>query len=712
MTLPVSTAERTANLRAFFEPTSIAVIGASPNTARGGHRILKNLSCHFTGELYAVNPNAESVLGLKSYSSVLDVPGEVDLAVVFIPADAVPAVVRECVEKSVKAVCIESGGFADAGPTGERLQTELEQVVAGTTTRVWGPNCAGYVSTSPPLSTSFVVTPGSFEPGNVSFVAQSGMMAAALLIQILTQDRFQINKACSIGNKCDVDESDLLEYLAEDASSEVIALYLESVQDGPRFATACDRAATRASLLALVGGLSQSGAEVALSHTGSIAAGEAAVAGLLRQHGVLQVEDFMELVDIADPLSRLAVRACGNSIAVLTFSGAAGVVAADLFSRRGLRLTTLSERTTARLAELYPSWLKPQNPVDVWSTVELRGLERTIAHSLEVLLEDDAVDAVLFMPLAFDFFAPTELEAFVRVAQRSTKPIVAWPFGEDEPLAMWRRTLREANVGVCRSLLTAVRVLEALVCRQRALERVGELEREQAAPLTLLPLPRGSGTVAEDVAKRILAAAGLTTVEERVVGTADEAVGAAAEIGYPVVLKLVAAELAHKTEVGAVRVALALAAAVAEAADEFLALAPKLGAKNARLLIQPMIDGVETIIGARRDPRLGPLVVFGMGGIFVETIRDVSVRAAPLTAADARAMIDEVRGARVLEGVRGRPAADVGALVQALLALSRFILVAPPTVVEAEVNPLLVRPERLGAVAVDALIVLEKEERS
>ncbi|MCP9485724.1 MAG: acetate--CoA ligase family protein [Gaiellaceae bacterium MAG52_C11] len=704
-------AERTESLRAFFEPAAIAVIGASPNPARGGHRILRNLSGHFTGDLYAVNPNAETVLDRKCYPTVLDVPGEVDLAVVFVPAAAVPSVVRDCVEKGVRAVCIESGGFADAGLAGEALQTELELAVAGTTTRLWGPNCAGYVSTNPPLSTSFVVTPGNLEPGNVSFVAQSGMMAAALLVQILTQDRFRVDKACSIGNKCDVDESDLLEFLAESDGSDVIAFYLESIHDGPRFAAACDRAGRHASLLALVGGLSQSGAEVALSHTGSIAAGEAAVAGLLRQHGVLQVDDFMELVDLADPLSRLAVRGCGDSIAVLTFSGAAGVVAADLFSTRGLRLATLSERTTARLRELYPSWLEPQNPVDVWSTVELRGLERTIADSLEALLEDDAVDAVLFMPLAFEFFAARELEAFARLARASTKPIVAWPFGEDGPLAMWRTVLREADVGVCRSLSTAVRVLEALVCRQRALERTDALEREPPAPLVLPSLPRGSGPIAEDIAKRILTAAGLDVVDERVADTAAEALTAAAETGYPVVLKLVGTGLAHKTDVGAVRVALTSSAAVAEAAGELLALASSLGAEDSRLLIQPMIeDGVETIVGARRDPRLGPLVVFGMGGIFVETIRDVSVRGAPLTAQDARAMIGEVRGARVLEGVRGRSAVDIGALVQALLAMSRFILAAPPTVVEAEVNPLVVRPEGLGAVAVDALIVLEKEE--
>jgi acetate---CoA ligase (ADP-forming) len=691
---PSSPAERAESMRAFFAPASIAVVGASPNPARGGHRILVNLLEHYEGEIYAVNPSADSVLGLRCYPSVAAIPGEIDLAVVFIPASAVPQVVRECVVKGVRAVCIESGGFADAGSDGERLQREIEELAVGTVTRLWGPNCAGYVSTDPPISTSFVVTPGTLELGNVSLVAQSGMMAAALLVQILSQELFAISKACSIGNKADVDESDLLEYLAGDERSEVIAFYLESIVDGQRFAAAADVAVERATMLALVGGVSETGARVAISHTGSVASSEAAVAGMLRQRGVLQCNDFMELVDLAGALAMLRVRECGNRVAVLTFSGAAGVVTADLFARHGLELAQLAPRTLERLAEIYPPWLAPENPVDVWSTVELRGLERTITRSLEALLDDDGVDAILFMPLAFEFFAEPDLDAFARLAATSAKPIVAWPFGEDAPLALWRRTLRQGNVAVCRSLYAAVRVLEALVLRDRALERL-RVVTPAAERDGVLPQQKVLG---EEEAKRILADFGVPVVEERRATVPGAAVAAAGEIGYPVVLKLARAGLAHKTELGGVVLGLRDPAAVEAAAARLLA-----SLEGAHLLVQPFVeDGVETIVGARRDASFGPLVLFGMGGVHVEALRDVAVRPAPLVEADARAMIAEVRAAKLLEGSRGRPPADVKALVGALLAMSDFIATVPD-VLEAEVNPLLVRSH--GAVAVDALIV-------
>lgn len=702
--------ERAASLRAFFEPASIAVVGASPDPTRGGHRILENLLRHFDGEVHAVNPNADEVLGLPCYPSVASIPGDVDLAVVFIPAQSVPAVVSDCVKKGVRAVCIESGGFADAGAEGAGLQREIKALVHGTSTLVWGPNCAGYVSTNPPLSTSFVVTPGRLEAGNVALIAQSGMMAAALLVQILSQELFSVSKACSIGNKSDVDESDLLEYLAEDPGTEVIGLYLESIEDGLRFAAALDRAIERATVLALMGGLSERGAEVALSHTGSVASEEGVVAGLLRQRGALQVTDFMELVDLAGALAPLANRVSGERVAVLTFSGAAGVVSADLFSRHGLTLAELSPATRHRLGDIYPMWLEPTNPVDVWPAVELHGLERTVTHALEAILADDGVDAVLFIPLAFEFFAEADLERFAAIARESAKPIVSWPFGDKEPLDVWRRRLRDANIAVCQSLHLAVRTLEALVRRKEGLERRQEVAERRGftrAAFADLPASREARTIGEEKAKQILAGFGLPVVTEQAAASVDEAVAAAEHIGYPVVVKLAGSELAHKTELEGVALGLRDADAVATAAKRLLEIGRSHAVKARRLLVQEMVeDGVETIVGARRDPRFGPVVVFGLGGVFVESLRDVAVRPVPLTASDVRAMIAETGATSLLAGGRGRPGADVEALVAALVAMSDFISTAPEAIEEAEVNPLLVRPAGLGVVAVDALIVL------
>lgn len=711
------------NLDAFFKPSSIAVVGASLNPTSGGNRILQNLLTHFDGDIYAVNPRYDEILGVACYPTVAVIPGPVDLAVVFIPARQIPQVVHDCVAKGVRAVCIESGGFADAGATGDDLQQEIQALTRGTGTRLWGPNCAGYVSTRPPLSTSFVVTPGQLQPGNVALAAQSGMVAAALLVQILSQELFAVSKACSIGNKSDVGESDLLEDFADDPDTEVIAFYLESIDDGPRFAAALDRAIARAPVLVLMGGQTDAGAGVATSHTGSIAGEKTAINGLLRQHGALQVDDFMELADVAAALATLNQRSAGNRVAVLTFSGAAGVVSADLFTQHGLVLAELSDTTKDRLRGIYPQWLEPENPVDVWSTVELQGLERTIECSLEALLEDDGVDAVLFIPLAFDFHATADLGHFASIAQASHKPIVAWPFGEQDHLAKWQQLLRSSSIAACRSLKVAVRTLEAMARRHEARRRLpadagaGRLADGDApstvpsneACWSLLDAASG-GILGEEHAKPIFAAYGLPVVDERRVSTTAEAVEAAEVVGYPVVLKLAARGLAHKTDLEGVACDLDQVDVVQRAAARLLQIGHEQALEDYHLLVQPMIgDGIETIVGARRDPRLGPLVVFGMGGVFVEQLQDVAVRPAPITTRDAHAMLGEIRAAPLLAGGRGRPPADTDALVSALLSMSNLITSAPPHVQEVEVNPFIVRPAGRGAVAVDALITLSPD---
>lgn len=708
---------RAENVRAFFEPASIAVVGASANESRGGNRILHNLLVRFDGPVYAVNPNLTEVLGVPAYPSVAAIPGPVDLAVVLIPAAAVVDVVRDCVNKGVKAVCIESGGFAEADPEGMARQREIEAIAEGTATRLWGPNCAGYVCSAPPLSTSFVVTPSDLTPGNVALVAQSGMMAAALLVQILTTDMFRVSKACSIGNKCDVDESDLLEYMAQDRRTDVIALYLESIGDGRRFLSALDQCNRRAIVVALMGGRTETGAMVALSHTGSIASERAIVSGALRQRGVLEVHDFMELVEVAAALSVLRRRHAGPRVGVLTFSGAAGVVASDLFDRGSLSLARLARRTIEALAAIFPPWFPPTNPLDVWSTVEQAGLARTLAASLGALVDDDGVDSVLLMPLAFGFFDVADLDPMLDVAARSDKPVVAWVFGERDQLDVWSGRLAAEGIPTCKSLAVAVRVLEALAIRDATLRRPGASVND--APLLDGPraalwqavMTRPGPTVGEVEVKGVLASYGLDVVDERLVATVEDAAAAAGSLGYPVVIKLVADGLAHKSEIGAVRLDIGSRDQVRSVAAELINLGAREGLRAPKLLVQSMVGpGTELILGARRDPSFGPVVVLGLGGIFVEQLGDVTVRPAPVTRSDVREMLRELRAGRLLEGGRGRPGADVAAVIGAVLALSAAIVDAPARVQAIEVNPLIVGAVGDGALAVDGLVVLSPRE--
>lgn len=702
-------------MRSYFEPASIAVVGASADQTRGGHRILRNLRDQFPGRIFPINPNLTEVLGIGAYPSIAAVPGTVDLVVVFIPAAGVPEVVRQCVAKGVKAICIESGGFADAGPEGLRIQREIEGLVAGTSTRIWGPNCAGYVSSVPPLSTTFVLTPDDLTPGNVALVAQSGMMAAALLVQIFSDGMFSVSKACSIGNKCDVDESDLLEYLAGDRQTEIIALYLEGIRDGRRFLAALEQCNREANVIALMGGRSQTGAATALSHTGSIASERALVSGALRQRGVLEVDDFMELVEVAAALSLLPHRRAGPRVGVLTCSGAAGVVSSDLFDRAGLSLAQLAPATIDRLAEVFPDWFPPANPVDIWSTVERVGLARALAASLGALVDDDGVDSILLMPLAFPFYDVSELDPMLEIAARSDKPIVAWPFGERAQLDRWSARFASNGIPACRSLAAAGRVLEALALRDRALsESAATAPAEPVTATTsrsrrwdaiaMLPGP----TVGEVESKRLLASYGLDVVEEGQAASINDVVAVASSIGYPVVLKLSAEGVSHKTELGAVRLDIRSDDDLLAAAADLFDLAKKAGLGDPTLLIQPMVAaGLEVIVGARRDASFGPVVIVGLGGLFVEQLDDVSVRPAPITRADAADMLGELHSAKLLQGGRGRPPVDVAAIVDAVLALSGAILDAPARVAAIEVNPLIVAAAGKGARAVDGLIVLD-----
>jgi acetyltransferase len=529
---------------------------------------------------------------------------------------------------------------------------------------------------------------------------------------------FRVSKACSIGNKCDVDEADLLEYLADDPQTDVVTLYLEGINDGRRVLAALDRFTARGNVVALMGGQTQTGAQTALSHTGSVASERTLSSGALRQRGVLEVHDFMELVDVAAALSILRIRRAGPRVGVLTFSGAAGVVTADLFERHGLTLAQLSPQTVERLAVIYPAWFDPTNPVDVWSTVELVGLKATLEASLRALVADENVDSVLLIPLAFPFFAADELDPMLEVAQVCDKPIVAWVFGEKDQLRVWSDRLAEAGIPVCRTLSTAISTLAALAIRDRALvrrQRLATSGRRAVRDHTLpsywsQALEQGGPTIGEVDAKRILACYGIPRVDETLARSVGEATAAAVEMGYPVVAKLVGHGLAHKTELGGVRLGLESAEAVESAARELLAVAAREQLADPAVVVQRMVrGGLELIVGARRDPRFGPVVLVGLGGVFVEALGDVAVRPAPLTADDARDMIAELRSAAVLEGGRGRAPADVAAIVDALLALSHAILDAPEAVGEIEVNPLIVRGLGEGACAVDALIVLRGE---
>ena len=675
------------SLDPFFFPRSIAVVGASSTPGKGGYRMVDNLLRGFAGDIYPINPSATEILGLKAYPSVSTVPGELDLVLVLIPNVHVKACVAECIVRKVPAVIIESAGFADAGEEGRQLQDEIVAMARGTGTRLWGPNCVGLVSTDPLVSTQFIIEATGLRKGNVSFVAQSGMMAAGLLVQLVTENMFDVARACTIGNKCDVDESDLLEWLAGDAATEVIGLYLESIVNGRRFAQALEQVTSGKSVIALKPGRTQVAAQAALSHTGSLIGEDAPADAAFRQFGAYRVSSFLQLLDACKAASTLPPALHGKRLAVLTASGASGVACSDLIGLAGMELAELQPPTVARLKEIYPAWMPPKNPSDIWPTIEQHGFLKTATHCLEALLADDNVDGLLFLPIAFDLFQHEDVRPALDVAKRSGKPVVTWPIGDARYSKDWIAALEEKRLPWFRDLRDAVDFMRWLYDKEHC------TRRPSAAPAARsVELPAGSAALTEHESKQLLAQLGVPVTRERLCRSADEAAQAAIEIGLPVAMKASAPGLVHKTEANAVRLNVASEDAVRQAYAEL--------ARLGDVLVQEMVaGGVEVIAGAKNDPSFGPTVLFGLGGVFVEQLKDVAVRLAPIDRAGALEMIHEVRGLPLLQGARGRPGANLKAIADVLVALSGLA----DRVKEVDINPLIAGPD--GCVAVDALII-------
>ena len=714
----------------FFEPGSIAIIGASSNPAKGGYAIVQNLLSSYQGKIFPINPKGEDILGLKSYASVLEVPEDIDLAVVIVKAEDVPDAVAQCAQKGIPGVVIESAGFAEIGEAGRQLQDKVVEIARGAGTRIWGPNCTGIANFERGLVTSYIVRNLSeLRSGNVSFVSQSGMLAGALLLQIVTGDLFHVSKSCAIGNKADVDECDIIEYLADDPSTEVIAMYLESIKDGRRFMKVAAEASRRKPMVVLKSGRTSKGAKASLSHTGSITGDDKIVEAAFRLLGITRVYDFTELMDVTRAFSYLPFRKAGSRIAVVTITGGGGVVTADLLESHGLTLAQLSAETEASLrAEMFPAWAPAGNPLDVWPARERFSLQKVLDDSVQILLSDEGVDGLIILLLGYTGVGDVDIEAVGRLASGYGKPVVAWVGGDIRHVQEWGEALKRSGVPTYRDITAAVRALGAMNQYARWLEEVAPqtVGATHASPLPGdiqgLPVqqsPRVAGildaareqgrrALTEEEAKLVLAEYGVPVARGIVVASADEAVAAAREIGYPVVLKVVSPDILHKSDVGGVRVGVKDDLEVRMAYEDIMASASRAmpAATIHGVSVQEMLaPGTEVIVGVTRDEQFGPVVAFGLGGLFVEILGGATLGIAPLSEVDAERLIHQSKGYSILKGARGRPPADLEAIKRVLIGVSRLAFDLD-AVGQLDINPLVVYEAGHGVKAADALIVL------
>jgi acetyl coenzyme A synthetase (ADP forming)-like protein len=687
----------TASLRPFFEPRSVAVIGASRRRGTIGGELFRNvIDADFAGAAYPVNRDGASVAGVRGYRSVDEIPDPVDLAVICVPAAGVIEAAEQALARGVRALVVISAGFAETGSDGIDRQERLLALVRAHGARLIGPNCLGISVAGPSLNATFASR--STPPGNIGFSSQSGALGLALLEAAVTRG-LGLSAFVSIGNKADVSTNDLLEWWEDDAATEAILLYVESFGNPRRFARIARRVARRKPILALKSGRSKSGQRAASSHTAALAGSDAAADALFRQAGVIRAETLEELVDVAS-LFAAGGRLEGRSVGIVTNAGGLGILCADACEAAGLDLPPLGEETVSALRAVLPAEASVANPVDMLGGATAATYAAVVPH----VLADPHVAAciVLFVP-AVSASADEIAEAVVETVGGldTDKPVLAVIMSSaGTPVAL--RGGRVASFAYPESAARALgRVADRAAWLRRpqgAVPSLDRIDRGRAEAVVESVLRSSDDTWLDPAATReLLDAYGLPLVPEIVATSVDGAIAAAREVGFPVVVKT-AAPGAHKTETGGIALDLA-------DEQEVAAAAARIGPP---VIVQPMLSGgAELLAGIVQDPVFGPLVAFGPGGVFAELIGEAAFRIAPLTDVDAGLLVDRGKAGRLVAGFRGAPPADRAALVDLVLRLAR-LGEDLPAVAELDLNPVLALPDR--CVAVDARVRVRRPE--
>jgi acetyltransferase len=708
-----------ARLEPFFRPRAIAIVGATEDFSRINGRPLKFLlDKGYPGQIHPVNPKYSTLAGLVCYPSVTAIPGPVDLAIIAVPANAVPTAVEQCGAKGVPSAVVFSSGFGEMGEDGRRLEIAVVEAARRGGLRLCGPNTLGFMNTfDRVLATFSQAGEGDTPSGPVAFVTQSGAFGTAI-VALGRQQGVAFGYFVNSGNEADLGFAELLAWVLEDPRVKVVAGYIEGLRDGRQLLAAADRALDLGKPLVITKvGRFAAGARAASSHTGSLAGSDRVYAGVFRQKGILRAPQEQTLLDLAAVFS-ICPPPAGRGLGIVTQSGGAGVLMADRAEELGLVVPELAAATQAALRKVVPAFGAVRNPVDI--TAQFIADPGLLRASLDLVLADPGVDVAIFYLGLMARFADQVVANLRDAYARASKPlVVAWVAAPESA----RATLREAGICMLPSATRAVDAVHGLV--EFAERRRRRLGGERAVSPPASPSRRaalagalagaraaGARVLGALEAFEVLAAYGVAVAPARLVTSAAGAARALQELGGRVALKVESADILHKTEADAIRLDVTDPEEARRAFDEVMANARRYRPDAAirGVLVQTMESGgIEVVVGLHRDPQFGPVVMVGLGGVLVEALEDVAFRAAPLSREDARDMLQSLRGARVLAGTRGRPAVDVPALIEVILAVSALGIDAEGGIGELDINPLVVRPESGGAVAVDALIVVSPE---
>jgi acetyl coenzyme A synthetase (ADP forming)-like protein len=693
-------------LDAFFRPRSIAVIGASRTPGTVGYEIIDNLLADgFTGAVYPVNPNAVAVHSVPAYASIADVPGDVDLAVIAVPKELVLAAAEACGVKGVRGLVVITAGFREVGPAGAEREQELLTITQRYGMRMVGPNCLGVLSTAADVRMNATFAPIMPPVGPISFMSQSGAMGVTIL-DYAAEYGIGIHHFVSVGNKADVSGNDLIEYWAADEATRVILMYLENFGNPRKFTRLAREVTHRKPIIAVKAGRTAAGARAASSHTGALAGVDTATDALLAQCGVIRVDSVEELFDMAMAFGQLPVPE-GNRVAVVTNAGGPGIIITDACESLGLSVAALSAETQARLRENLPDEASVRNPVDMIAT----ATPESYRLALEAVLADPNVDAAIAAFVPPLRVRQQDVARSIVEARRALpdKPMLAVLMGR-AGLPEGRADLRQAGVPAYIFPEAAARALAGMYRHRRWLERpTGSIRTYEANQqvaeriITTATAARADYLERDDVLA-LLAAYGIPTLGSARAATADEAAAAAHALGLPVVLKIDSPDIVHKTDVGGVMLDIRSEDEVRNAFNVMVTRVRERApdAQVDGVIVEQFVKGGrETIIGMSQDPSFGPVLMFGLGGIYVEALKDVAFRVQPVSDIDAHEMVRSIRGVKLLEGMRGEAPSDMGAIEDAIQRVSQLVG-DNPAITELDINPFVVL-ER-GGIALDARI--------
>jgi len=706
-------------LSRLLDPESVAIIGVSENPSRIGGRLFKYLTRHgYQGRLALVNPKYEQLNGVACYPSVSDIPVPIDCALIAVPEKYVLSVLKECADSDVGSAVIFSSGFGEMGRSGKEAQNQIKELARTKNLKICGPNCIGLINFNNHIALSFsqLLEIETLRPGNIGFISQSGALGGSL-VNRAQDSKIGLSYFISSGNEADLEVSDYIKYLVlHDQNTKVIAAVIEGFKDGAKFIEAAELALTHQKpLIVLKIGETEVGQKAAASHTGSMTGSDAVIDAAFRQKGVIRVRNYDELFQTASLFSKGRIPS-GGKVGILTSTGGGGIIMADYYTKLGLTVPEPSIKTQDLASKEIAAFGKVANPFDL--TGQIFSDPDMFKRCMKLFVKDDNFDIVqVNVSMVAGQSSEQRASMLLESIGESTKPIVSW-WAAGSLSEPGIRLLNGSDVALFRAPERCAAAVKSLVEYYQFLKTysdpspsasvaVDSISAQKAEDL----LAAGDKNLSEHQSKALLDLYGIPVTREMVAASAHDAVRFAEEIGFPVVLKVDSPDILHKSEANAIRVGVGSKEEITQIYDELIDNARKYNS-NARIngiSVQEMIQGgSEVMIGMSQDPQFGPTIAFGLGGIFVEILKDISLRVAPLSTSDAEQMVKEIKGYQILQGVRGQKRSDIAGIVDVLMRISRLAHDWKDVISEIDINPLIVFDEGSGVKAADALIVLKK----